>query len=290
MSAGNTISIEMPKHVVERIIGEHLDRFLASPAMLQPMVAARIGEACRGGIYAGLTIHENAPHELILLPGEKESINWKDALDWAAQQGAALPSRFDALTLFENLKSEFKPEWYWTSAQHASAPSYAWMQGFNDGGQTCLRTGYDFRARAVRRFPLSYSVIDSFQSFPGRHAMQLTKKDIIPQLNAGEQYAGIVIAGESLHHLVLLPGDTDKNWTDAIAWAKELGGELPTRQEQAILYGNLKGEFKPDYYWSSAQHASDPSFAWLQNFLNGSQGFTRTDTVYRARAVLGEKP
>jgi hypothetical protein len=44
------------------------------------------------------------------------------------------------------------------------------------------------------------------------------------------------------------------------------GGELPTRQEQSLLYANLKAEFQPDWYWSSEQTHSDSSFAWLQYF------------------------
>jgi len=54
----------------------------------------------------------------------------------------------------------------------------------------------------------------------------------LPALAKGEAYAGILLKdGKPSHHLVLLPGQTNANWKDAIAWAKKQGGELPTRKE-----------------------------------------------------------
>ena len=108
------------------------------------------------------------------------------------------------------------------------------------------------------------------------------------ELHPGERYAGLVLDadGQASHHLVLLPGETeDASWDDAKAWAATAGGELPTRQEQALLYANLKAEFKAAWYWSSEQHASDSSFAWYQFFLYGNQGNTRKSYAGRARAV-----
>ena len=74
-------------------------------------------------------------------------------------------------------------------------------------------------------------------------------------------------------------------WDAAKAWAATAGGELPTRQEQALLYANLKAEFKPAWYWSSEQHASDSSFAWHQNFYDGYQHSYHESYAGRARAV-----
>lgn len=45
----------------------------------------------------------------------------------------------------------FDTEWYWTSTQHASAPSCAWLQTFDYGGQIYGHKGLVYRARAVRR-------------------------------------------------------------------------------------------------------------------------------------------
>ena len=108
------------------------------------------------------------------------------------------------------------------------------------------------------------------------------------ELKPGERYAGIVLAedGEPAHHLILLPGEAeDLNWEDAKSWATEQGGELPTRQEQALLYANLKAQFKPNWYWSSQAHETESSWAWSQHFNRGSQDNRHENDEFRARAV-----
>ena len=107
-------------------------------------------------------------------------------------------------------------------------------------------------------------------------------------LAPGEHYAGLILGkdGESSYHLILLPGEQEEiNWTDALAWAKEQGGELPNRREQALLYANLKEEFKEAWYWSNTQHASISICAWCQHFINGGQDYWYKTNERRARAV-----
>lgn len=106
------------------------------------------------------------------------------------------------------------------------------------------------------------------------------------ELHPGERYAGPVLNEHGLlsHHLVLLPGDADDlDWTAAKQWAKEAGGELPTRQEQALLFANLKSEFEGAYYWSSEEYSS--SYAWNQGFYHGLQYYLSKSAESRARAV-----
>jgi hypothetical protein len=113
--------------------------------------------------------------------------------------------------------------------------------------------------------------------------MQIT----IPTLNKGEHYAGItIVEGKPTHHLVVLPGDLAKaDWEKAKAWAAEQGGELPTRREQALLFANAPELFKPDWYWSGAQHAAGSDCAWYQFFNYGYQNTTTISYELRARAV-----
>lgn len=106
-----------------------------------------------------------------------------------------------------------------------------------------------------------------------------------PPLNEGERWAGIVSVGTQLHHVILLPGDFEGNWKAAIAWAKEQGGELPTRLEQSLLWAELKDQFIRDWYWSCEPYASDASYAWVQAFDYGSQDYSHVDIGTRARAV-----
>ena len=115
---------------------------------------------------------------------------------------------------------------------------------------------------------------------------QLTAAPItIPPLNDGELWAGIVSISTQLHHVILLPGEFDDNWNASMAWAKEQSGDLPSPLEQKLLIVNLKDQFKPEWYWSDEQHASDESSAWMQDFLNGFQLYFLKDYGYRARAV-----
>lgn len=114
---------------------------------------------------------------------------------------------------------------------------------------------------------------------------QLTASPIIiPPLNEGERWAGIVSVGTQLHHVILLPGDFEGNWKAAIAWTKEQGGELPSRLEQSLLWMELRDQFKKDWYWSCEPYASDASFAWMQYFRTGLQYCFRVGHA-RARAV-----
>lgn len=117
-------------------------------------------------------------------------------------------------------------------------------------------------------------------------ALQLPETTI--ELQPGERYAGLALGANGLpsHHLVLLPGDaSDVNWTDAAAWADDVGGELPTRQEQALLYANLKSEFEGAWYWSCQEHETNGSNAWSQVFYHGNQGSSIKSFKARARAV-----
>jgi hypothetical protein len=109
----------------------------------------------------------------------------------------------------------------------------------------------------------------------------------LPQLAKGEIYAGILLVdGKPDHHVILLAGDSKPlEWKKAIEWAKKQGGELPTRKEQALLFANAATHFESAWYWSSEQHASNESYAWVQDFDGGCQDYGLKGNDYRARAV-----
>lgn len=88
----------------------------------------------------------------------------------------------------------------------------------------------------------------------------------------------------------LLPGEAvGVTWEEAVAWAKEQGGELPTRQEMLVLYANLKDEFQADWYWSE-QREVYPDYAWMQHFGFGNQFYDHKSIQSRARAVRRINP
>lgn len=109
-----------------------------------------------------------------------------------------------------------------------------------------------------------------------------------PELNEGEHWAGTFIKPDGTgHHIILLPGDKDAgNWQGAIDWAKEQGGDLPSRDEQAIMFAHSKDQFQEKWYWSNTTLTSDSEWAWSQTFGNGGQGNDRkSSSLCRARAV-----
>lgn len=112
-------------------------------------------------------------------------------------------------------------------------------------------------------------------------------KFAMPEINAGEIYAGAIIKPDGTgHHVIILPGDhKSANWVDSMEWAQNLGGDLPDRVEQALFYQHLPEHFQKDWYWSSTQHASHSACAWYQYFSYGYQSLSDTSNELRARAV-----
>lgn len=107
-----------------------------------------------------------------------------------------------------------------------------------------------------------------------------------PKPNPGELWLGAVITGKKMEHIYLLPGDNDgASWQEQMDWAKSIGGDLPNRVEQAMLYAHMKEQFKEEAYWSNEKHVSDSDYAWFQLFTDGYQtSYIKYDKL-RARAV-----
>lgn len=109
----------------------------------------------------------------------------------------------------------------------------------------------------------------------------------IPPLNEGEIYIGAIgNAKGEVYHLVLLPGDNDDaTHAEQLAWAQSIGGDLPNRIEQAMLWADHRDQFKKDWYWSNEKHHSESGWAWCQSFITGTPSNDPTDYALRARAV-----
>ncbi len=109
----------------------------------------------------------------------------------------------------------------------------------------------------------------------------------LPPLAEGQIHVGII--GNAIgdyYHLILLPGDNDDaSWQAQIDWAKSIGGDLPDRVEQAMLFKHFRDQFKEDWYWSNESHHADAGFAWCQHFDGGTQDGILEGYELRARAV-----
>ncbi|MCX4154960.1 MULTISPECIES: Lcl C-terminal domain-containing protein [Paraburkholderia] len=111
----------------------------------------------------------------------------------------------------------------------------------------------------------------------------------LPPLAEGELYIGAI--GDKtgdVYHVILLPGDSDDaTFKKQLEWAKSIGGDLPNRIEQAMLFANFRDQFERDAYWSNTPD-TDPGYsgwAWYQGFDGGFQLSYHTGTMLRARAV-----
>ncbi|NMV36806.1 DUF1566 domain-containing protein [Ralstonia insidiosa] len=106
----------------------------------------------------------------------------------------------------------------------------------------------------------------------------------IPPLHEGEVYlTGFINANGDLTHVILLPGDTRTTWPKALEWAKSIGGDLPTRAEQAVAYAKCRDQFQQAAYWSNEPDGS--GWAWGQYFSSGGQTSGNHTYELRARAV-----
>ncbi|MBR7792342.1 DUF1566 domain-containing protein [Undibacterium sp. FT147W] len=108
----------------------------------------------------------------------------------------------------------------------------------------------------------------------------------------GEIYAGLILGknGQPDYHLFLLEAKPKAllDWADSKKWAASVGGELPNRCEQSLLFANRQEHFEKDWYWSSEQNARNDDYAWVQSFGSGLQSSGRKSGKYRARAVRRE--
>jgi len=134
---------ELSRLVIERLTQT------TTPAV---QTSVRGGEHWNGGIFAGVTVHNSRPMGLVLLPAEEIKANWQRAGEWATEQGGVLPSRIDALVLYESLRAHFKTDgYYWTDTVRPGNADCAFIQDFEFGIQSYAHKVSAYRARAVRR-------------------------------------------------------------------------------------------------------------------------------------------
>lgn len=109
-----------------------------------------------------------------------------------------------------------------------------------------------------------------------------------PELKEGEIYVGAII-GANGHgrHVILLPEHPKEymSWQEAMDWSKSVGGDLPSRIEQDLLFDQKKAEFSDEGYWSNEQDDDLADIAWYQDFFDGYQFITSKSPSLRARAV-----
>jgi hypothetical protein len=111
----------------------------------------------------------------------------------------------------------------------------------------------------------------------------------LPALGAeleGGIFAGVTTLPTGQHAaVILLPNKAQERmtWQQSMAWADEVGGQLPSRPVAALLYANAKAQFEPDWHWTNEEYGA--SYAWLCHFRNGAQSYRHKSYEGCARAV-----
>ena len=99
------------------------------------------------------------------------------------------------------------------------------------------------------------------------------------ELDSG-RFCGITTLKDGTHSaVILLPAKAGKRlaWSDAMAWAQEAGGQLPSRPVAALLYANAKDQLEQGWHWTSDElhtdtgDQDDVSSAWHCHFYYGYQ-------------------
>jgi hypothetical protein len=95
-------------------------------------------------------------------------------------------------------------------------------------------------------------------------------------LAKGEIYRGVTLHDGKAVHLIELPGEFTGTHAEATAWAKEQGGELPSRIDGIVLFeAAKKGEYQRDWYWLAPQPAGGPGYAWFPGLRRRRPGLGR---------------
>lgn len=123
--------------------------------------------------------------------------------------------------------------------------------------------------------------------------IKLASLPAIKQPLAGGTYCGAITRPDGeLCAVVLLDArpDKDLDWPAAMAWAKEQGGELPTRPVAALLFAAAKDLLQPRWHWTSDEERDeddegDASYAWYCYFYYGGQYYDGKSCEGRAVAV-----
>ena len=129
-----------------------LDAFESQRALRAINFSKQTVSLAPGEFYAGVIVNDGLPsYHLILLPDDKDDLNWEAAKAWAAEVCGELPNRREQALLYANLKDQVQSALYWSSEQHASNSDFAWSQVFGSGSQLYHYKSSELRARAVRR-------------------------------------------------------------------------------------------------------------------------------------------
>jgi hypothetical protein len=121
----------------------------------------RIGQPCADGTFVGIAAGRTRADQdsaLILLDPASTKMGWREANEYAVAKGATLATRADGRIIWANHDRFLtaKQGYFWLQDEYEGGSDYAWVQGFDGGGQRYGHRDFEYHVRPVRRFPLQY--------------------------------------------------------------------------------------------------------------------------------------
>jgi len=117
-------------------------------------------------------------------------------------------------------------------------------------------------------------------------ALPLASLPALKQPLEGGVFCGVITLPDGKHYAVVkLDAKAEKRmpWKAAMAWAKKVGGQLPSRAIAALLFSVAKDLFEPNWHWTNEPEGS--SYAWGCDFDDGGQLYDFTSYDGSAVAV-----
>jgi hypothetical protein len=117
-------------------------------------------------------------------------------------------------------------------------------------------------------------------------ALPLASLPALKQPLEGGVFCGVITLPDGKHYAVVkLDAKPEKRlkWQAAMDWAKEVGGQLPSRAVAALLFSVAQNLFEPNWHWTNEPFGS--SYAWFCYFYYGTQYYDLTSSEGCAVAV-----
>jgi hypothetical protein len=103
-------------------------------------------------------------------------------------------------------------------------------------------------------------------------ALPLASLPALKQPLEGGTFCGVITLPDGKHYAVVkldVKAPAPMPWKKAMAWAAEVGGQLPSRAIAALMFSVAQDLFEPDWHWTNETYGS--SSAWGCRFLDGLQ-------------------
>lgn len=115
-----------------------------------------IGDELYNGVFAGVISSKNGkesePCAIVILRSTNMNLVWREASEWARQQGGRLPSSSQSALICDNIHKFMSSGFFWTGTVYG--PSEAYMVDFQGGQILRGKCAHPRRAMAVRAIPV----------------------------------------------------------------------------------------------------------------------------------------